>query len=626
MSINKPITRRNLLACMGAAGAAVIASRALVNGAANEQGSNTVTASVYNNASAVHHHLVPVTGEGDEWLLIQNAIDQASAVGGGIVLLPAGTFYIGQSLAMKSNVELRGAGKEATVLRDYNTLGGNTIINAIGSPATILRNIAVTNLTIRNGTASTGTATGGKNGISVEHVDGFRLQHVKVTEIQGLFGFYCKWARNVVAEFNTFYRCTYCMFMVSVDTEHVWVRNNEFDTIVSTSYPNYYMFMMGGTKKNEGSHWGKNVWVVSNVFRNNPRWEALDTHGGENLYFLNNYMENCKIGVALGNPAGFVANPVLRHVIVEGNTMIQGNGEEGGWGIAATGNVNTRAEHITIRNNTIVGFGGIHATIGSIVTYYIDNVTIEGNEIREFGLYGIALYHSVYGAKIRGNLFRNAAKAPANEINNTAAIGGLSWGLYGIEVENNTLEADDIAKTANWFIRSKFDNQSWQIRSNRILNIKQSTPYTPVDFLPVNRPSMPTISLRQAFGDLIYDEDGKPGWVVSSPKIGYGSLDTTTIVVKVSMESGSTVATIAATFAQDSTVKGDLRWLPPGMNVIIAGAGPSGSDLSARVLTNNGSVRMLLSTSAITEVANASVTYQGLTLARIVPDKPWKEK
>lgn len=614
MSETNRFTRRKALAALGAAGEAVVAGRLLAEGATGYADGAAVTSIVYGSDPSGCWCPLPLTETGDQGPVIQEAIDQTAAAGGGVVLLPPGTYQIGQSLAMRSHVELRGAGKEATVLRDHSTLGGNSILTAIGSSGSVLRNISVANMTIRNGTASTGAATTGKNGMSVEHVDGFSVRNVRVTEIQGFFGFYCKWTRNVTIEGSTFFRCAYCMVMVSVDCENIRVRDNEFDTVLSVQYPNTYLFMMGGIKSGEGERWARNVWVESNVFRNNPRWEALDSHGGENLYFRNNYMENCKIGVALGNPTGFVANPTLRHVLVEGNTIVQGTGDEAGWGIAATGNVQTRAEHVTIRSNTIVGFGGQIATIGSIVTYYIDQVTIESNEIREFGLYGISLYHSVYGAKIRDNVFRNVAKAPAAEVNNTAAIGGLSWGLYGIEVEGNTLDADDPAKAANWLVRSKFDNQSWQIRNNRVLHSKRSAACTPVAYLPVDRTALPTTALRQKFGDAVYDVSGKPVWTVRSPKIGYGCLDTVSVIVKVNMQAGSRVAHISATFAQDSAIKGDLRWLPPGMNIVVAGAGASGADLEARVMTNNGTVQMLLNAEAGTAVADAPVTYQGLIL------------
>jgi hypothetical protein len=47
---------------------------------------------------------------------IQNAINAASAAGGGVVYLPTGKFLIGSALTMKAYVTLRGAGENATLL------------------------------------------------------------------------------------------------------------------------------------------------------------------------------------------------------------------------------------------------------------------------------------------------------------------------------------------------------------------------------------------------------------------------------------------------------------------------------------------------------------------------------
>jgi len=55
-------------------------------------------------------------GSGDDFAAIQNAIDRAGQLGGGIVALPAGTFMIDSHLVLKNNVELTGVGP-ATVIK-----------------------------------------------------------------------------------------------------------------------------------------------------------------------------------------------------------------------------------------------------------------------------------------------------------------------------------------------------------------------------------------------------------------------------------------------------------------------------------------------------------------------------
>ena len=75
------------------------------------------------------------------------------------------------------------------------------------------------------------------------------------------------------------------------------------------------------------------------------------------------------------------------------------------------------------------------------------------------------------------------------------------------------------------------------------------------------------------------------------------------------ISSGSNTATITAS-------GGDYRDLPPGMNVVIAGAGAAGSDLNARIVATTPTT-IQLNTTASTTVSGANVKYQGLTLTAV---------
>lgn len=88
-----------------------------------EEAIPTVTGPVFD---AVATYGADATGTNDSTVAIQNAIDAAEAAGGGVVLLPAGTYKVspqganGYSLRIsKSNVVLRGAGSASTFL--FNT-------------------------------------------------------------------------------------------------------------------------------------------------------------------------------------------------------------------------------------------------------------------------------------------------------------------------------------------------------------------------------------------------------------------------------------------------------------------------------------------------------------------------
>lgn len=64
----------------------------------------------------------PATGTGNDAAAIQAAIDAAAAVGGGLVLVPAGAWSIGATLVLKSGVRLAAAGR-GTLLQSAAGLG-----------------------------------------------------------------------------------------------------------------------------------------------------------------------------------------------------------------------------------------------------------------------------------------------------------------------------------------------------------------------------------------------------------------------------------------------------------------------------------------------------------------------
>lgn len=108
-------------------------------------------------------HGAVANGTTDDTEAIQNAIDAASAAGGGVVTLPAGTFLIDGHLVMKSNVKLTGAGSATVIkagpmfLESTGPDGGYPVITTAGAS-----NVTIANLTadqsgnVLNGNANPG--------------------------------------------------------------------------------------------------------------------------------------------------------------------------------------------------------------------------------------------------------------------------------------------------------------------------------------------------------------------------------------------------------------------------------------------------------------------------------------
>ena len=548
-------------------------------------------------------------GTTDDATAIQSAIDAAGASGGGTVYIPKGTYLIGTTLNLPSNVHVLGEGKDVTILRDHENLGPNRIFFVQGTPENMVKNISFRGVTIQNGIATTDLYTSGKDGIRCEYVDGLTIEHCKITEIQGAFGIAVKYSKNILVQHCEFYRWTYSGMSVLVECENIKVLDNVFDCALSQNTAQTYTLVTGGENLNEGQFFLKNLWVERNIFRNNPQWEGIDSHGGENIWIRDNYIENCKVGIMCSVTGGYVTNPVLKNVFIENNTIYQGNGEDNQSGIVVSGDntIPRLAEKISIRGNKVVGFGGTDAiTVGSITIYLAKNVLIEENEIDDFAQSAVTLYHTVWGAKILNNRFRNC-RGGANQTV-TAGITFAAYGIYDILIEGNSIGANIIAKRPKYFMRVAQNRiGAIQIRNNTVLDVETGLYYNDAA-LPVNKSATPTL-VTQKFGDVIYKNTGNPGWYVSSPTVGIGS-QITDVIVTVNMTAGSNVATIA------SNVTRSWNDLPPGMNVSIAGAGPSGGALNARIVDNDGT-NLTLDAPASTTVSGANLTYQGLTLQQV---------
>jgi hypothetical protein len=103
--------------------------------------------SVYN---VVSDYGADRTGVANAGTAIQNAINAASAAGGGIVYFPAGNYLISATLTMKSRVTLKGAGLNASTITQSST-------TAAGVTATDQIDMTFEDLTVYGPASGTGT-------------------------------------------------------------------------------------------------------------------------------------------------------------------------------------------------------------------------------------------------------------------------------------------------------------------------------------------------------------------------------------------------------------------------------------------------------------------------------------
>ncbi len=207
-----------------------------------------------------------------------------------------------------------------------------------------------------------------------------------------------------------------------------------------------------------------------------------------------------------------------------------------------------------------------------------------------------------------GNLTLNTKRAQA-------AIQLQSWGFYGITIKDNIVEPSSSASAPKYFIRADAPVMSVQINNNTVKYIPDTSLYFDVRFLPVEKSSPPTGHLTQKYGDIILNGTENFGWIVSSPIIGYGSLNTD-VIGKVNIVKGSNYTVVSNVFGpnpKDPTgpqiLINDYHWLPEGMNIYITGAGPAGNQLECCILENDGKI-VTLDQYAQTTVYLADVKYQ----------------
>lgn len=543
-------------------------------------------------------------GVTDDSTAIQSAIDYVGGLGGGTVYLPVGVYLIGNTLSVSSNIEILGASKEATIIKDHADLGANRLFLIEGTDVDYIKNVSFKNLTFKNGVASTDTYVIGKDGIRTDYVDGFYLKNCKITEIEGTFGVVTKRTKNITVQHCHFYRWTYSAMTCLIECENIKVLDNIFDTALAQNTPQNYTFATGADVLNEGDFYIKNLHIERNKFLNNQRWEGIDCHGGENVWIKDNYIENVRMGIMCSIASGYVANPKLKNFWIEDNVIIQGDGLDNHWGIIVGGEDDgtVSAENIIVRGNKVNGFGTLQSSsIGSVGGHNWLNGIIENNQIENFSQYGVCMQFNNLNVDIINNSIKNMRGSYTLSISGFIAF--RNQGNYNVNVKGNKAKTEKGSVVPAYFVYNNNQFMSAQICKNLINGVSTSKYYNN-NWLSVESDVEPTLWIIQKFGDKITNTAGVATHTVSTPIFGFGSLNAN-IMDTCDMTSG----------LNELTLLGATNWqrIPTGMNITIVGAGFEGANLKAMVIEKKGKT-LTLDKSAETTVAGADITFQALTI------------
>lgn len=156
----------------------------------------------------------------------------------------------------------------------------------------------------------------------------------------------------------------------------------------------------------------KDVRIYQNLVDGVPKWEGIDTHGGNGILIISNIVRNCNVGIALvpeDNEAGAEVYAPKRCKVLT-NSIFSGvtNGTRS-IGIQLVGCITTIDNVVdyadaVIQGNTIDGHGKQDdATSGAIYAAATIGTIINDNIITEAGLNAIHAGHNNKGLKVNGN-------------------------------------------------------------------------------------------------------------------------------------------------------------------------------------------------------------------------------
>jgi Secretion system C-terminal sorting domain/Putative flagellar system-associated repeat/Right handed beta helix region/Bacterial Ig-like domain (group 2) len=231
------------------------------------------------------------------------------------------------------------------------------------------------------------------------------------------------------------------------------------------------------------SGWPKKCYAKFNLVKNIVSWEGIDTHGGQYIYFQDNYIYNCMSAIATQLLAVGTLTPILDHCYIERNTIenpgnhpdlsfnfIQMQGPDGGTYRATNSYIRDNilfytsppsnesnaygiklgpADNVTIERNTIYN-GPVGTCSGAM------NISGKGTPIRNIKICNNVIYKWNWG------IFLGIGGVDGNItfFNNIICSNGKPFGTYE---PTPSSYSGDIAIYNNVFLSTSGSNPSYDI-------------------------------------------------------------------------------------------------------------------------------------------------------------------
>lgn len=362
-----------------------------------------------------------------------------------------------------------------------------------------------------------------------------------------------------------------------------------FDT-THTTYVNAYLFATGSLDYvTEWQYLVKNITVQNSKFLNNPQWEGLETHGGENIKFINNYVYNCLEGIHYGyDERPTVVNELVDNVIIKGNIIINDLLENTRCGITLGGSENKYGTNYNISDNIIIGYGGKidNVNYSGIEIYYCKNGIISNNQIRKIKNRGMGLSYC-FNIDVTNNIICEPVDDATNGI-----YTNVNWLCV---FDNNKIYGDG----------EHFIYRGINTSANKGLNIyKRNLIYNYQNNKYVSGTNNSTI-----IGTVSNSNAKRVGcigiWSVDLNDIPK-SYCTDTVIRGNEATSGLTVTGIAGD--TELTCNTTLANICPYQEIVITGAGEGGADLTTQIVDVISQTKLVIKDALLTSVTSATVS------------------
>jgi len=334
--------------------------------------------------------------------VIQYVIDKVSALGGGKVILRRGTYIVGRTINVKSNVVVEGEGSEVTILRGSSTSFG-TVID-IDSQS----NVVVRGLTVDKGGTQTLGDTWNNMSLSCENSNFVLIEDVVVKNSPNyamVFG-----GRKDSNIFDVPYvPCNYvevrrCKIINSYKDgihffggKNIVIEDNYFEHLVDdaialgadVNYPVSDVLIRGNIVRDSGFQWTNGVKLQSGWYNTSTPASNIFS----NIVITGNiFVEVAQHGftISLENP-NYLVPDMVQNVIVDNNVL-------------KSAFINS-AKNLILRGNS-VGYISISDKAMYIDGYTdVSNILIEGNTVGS--IYVKSNSKTIRYVVIRGNIVSN---------------------------------------------------------------------------------------------------------------------------------------------------------------------------------------------------------------------------